>query len=116
MPLRQIRNGDSEEIAQMNERLRLGVSVSVTICLAALFFAYLLVLRKVEQPMTGGTVLLAKLVMAFLAAQIVLAWGELSGKVRLHWTRVAVPLLILMSLTTAIYLQWFMVSVKGSLW
>lgn len=82
----------------------------------AIYHGYLRVLAKVDQPPTSGTILITKFVWVVFALQVIVAAGEIRGMDICKTIRGIFPTAILASLAGAIYLQWFMISVKGPLW
>jgi hypothetical protein len=89
--------------------------IPVSAGVLVVYFAYLRLLMKINQPIATGTETLWKAVLVLIICQIGLTIVGLRRKWNSQWFFCIFPFLILMSLTGAIYLQWFMVSVKGSL-
>ena len=100
----------------MSNRIRLIATFFVSVAFLAIYHGYLSVLAKVGQPPTSGTVLITKLVWVVFALQVIVAAADIRGMEICKTIRGIFPTAILAGLAGAIYLQWFMISVKGSLW
>jgi hypothetical protein len=91
----------------------ISVSAALSTALSLTYFAYFRLLMKVNQPVAEGTDNLWKVVLGLLFCQSAVTILGLQRKWNSQWPFLMFPFLILLSLTGAIYFQWFMVSVKG---
>jgi hypothetical protein len=94
-------------------KLGLAAVISANLAIFLLLFWFLGFLRENSQPATEGTVILARMSYLWIVIGLAVPFAGASHPRAAWLLSIAVCVLLLASLCLVLFLQWFMVSVKG---